>query len=87
VTALVVFPHFDPAEILELAHAGDRLPAGITRHLVRWRALRLNVPIAVLADASRTREQKTAWLDGWVRDKLATRQVRYYEEATVLFDE
>jgi len=87
VTALVVFPHFEPAEILELAQAGDRLPAGITRHLVRWRALRLNVPIELLADATRSREQKGAWLDDWIRDKLATRQVRYYEEATVLFDE
>jgi len=87
VTALVVFPHFEPAEILELANAGDRLPAGITRHLVRWRALRLNVPIDLLADARRTIEDKNRWLHDWVSDKLATRQVRYYEESTVLFDE
>src|SRR5207247_9261032 len=38
VTALVVFPHFEPAEVLELAASGARLPAGITRHVVRWRA-------------------------------------------------
>jgi len=87
VTALVVFPHFAPAEILELAKAGDRLPAGITRHLVRWRALRLNVPIERLADTNHTTEDKNRWLNDWVREKLATRQVRYYEEPTVLFDE
>ena len=87
VTELVVFPHFEPAEILELAHAGDRLPAGITRHLVRWRALRLNVPIDQLADTQLTIEDKNRWLAGWVSEKLATRQVRYYEESTVLFDE
>ncbi len=87
VTALVVFPHFAPAEILELATAGDRLPAGITRHLVRWRALRLNVPIERLADSQQTAEQKNRWLRDWVHEKLATRQVRYYEEPTVLFDE
>jgi len=49
-TTLVVFPHFDPAEVLELAGNGARLPAGITRHLIRWRALRINVPIADLED-------------------------------------
>jgi len=87
VTELVVFPHFAPAEILELAKAGDRLPAGITRHLVRWRALRLNVPIERLADTKQTVEQKNRWLNDWVLEKLATRQVRYYEEPTVLFDE
>ena len=86
-TALVVFPHFESAEILELATVGDRLPGGITRHLVRWRALRLNVPIALLADTRQTLEQKTQWLEQWVSDKLASRQVRHYEEPTVLFDE
>ena len=87
VTELVVFPHFEPAEILELAHAGDRLPAGITRHLVRWRALRLNVPIEQLADARHSLEDKNRWLADWVSERLATRQVRFYEESTVLFDE
>lgn len=87
VTAIVVFPHFEPVEILELATSGARLPAGITRHLIRWRALRLNVPLERLADPGRTLEQKTAWLEGWLRDKVASRQVRFYEEPTVLFDE
>ena len=86
-TALVVFPHFEPAEILDLAKAGDRLPAGITRHLVRWRALRLNVPIERLTDAKHSLEDKNAWLQDWVREKISMRQVRYYEEPTVLFDE
>lgn len=86
VTALMVFPHFEPAEVIELAVGGARLPAGITRHLIRWRALRLNVPIERLASAESS-EAKNAWLEGWLREKLAARQVRYYEEPTVLFDE
>ena len=87
VTALVVFPHFEPAEILELATSGARLPAGITRHLIRWRALRLNIPLDRLADTKCTLEQKNRWLEGWLREKLAQREVRFYEEPTVLFDE
>jgi len=87
VTALVVFPHFAPAEVLELANGGAKLPAGITRHLIRWRALRVNVPLARLADRDQSREAKNAWLDAWLKDRFHRRQVRFYEEPTVLFDE
>lgn len=87
VSALLVFPHFEPAEVVELATGGARLPAGITRHLIRWRALRLNVPIERLADARTDLGEKNRWLEEWLREKLAQRQVRFYEEPTVLFDE
>ncbi len=87
VTAVIVFPHFEPDEILELAMSGARLPAGITRHLIRWRALRVNAPIARLADRTRTLEQKNAWLREWLTERVTTRHVRFYEEPTVLFDE
>ncbi|MBI1796730.1 MAG: ParB N-terminal domain-containing protein [Candidatus Eisenbacteria bacterium] len=87
VTALVVFPHFEPAEVIELATSGARLPAGITRHLIRWRALRVNVPLERLADAGTPIAEKNRWLEGWLNEKLNQRQVRFYEESTVLFDE
>jgi hypothetical protein len=87
VTSLVVFPHFSPDEVVELALSGARVPAGITRHLVRWRALRLNVPIDRLADNSQSLESKNAWLREWVEEKLRQRSVRFYEESTVSFDE
>jgi len=87
VTAVVVFPHFEPVEILELAHSGSRLPAGITRHLIRWRALRLNIPLERLADQGQTLAEKNRWLEDWLKDKVARSEVRHYEEPTVLFDE
>ena len=87
VTALVVFPHFEPAEVIELATRGESMPAGITRHLIRWRALRVNLPVDRLADAARGLEEKNRWLQKWVQEKLAQRQVRFYEEPTVFFDE
>jgi hypothetical protein len=87
VTALVVFPHFDPAEILEVASSGARLPAGITRHVIRWRALRLNLPLSRLADTGQSLEEKNQWLEGWLKEMLSQRHVRFYEEPTVLFDE
>ncbi len=87
VNGLIVFPHFEPAEVLELATAGERLPAGITRHLITWRALRVNVPLEMLAEPHRTLEEKNRWLAGWLEDRLAARRVRFYAEPTVSFDE
>jgi hypothetical protein len=87
VETLVVFPHFQPAEVLELAGSGSRLPAGITRHLIRWRALRINIPLERLADRSQSIEEKNRWLADWLQERWTHRQVRFYEESTVLFDE
>lgn len=85
--ALVVFPHFAPAEVLELAATGEEMPAGITRHLVSWRALRVNLPLEFLADRDTSREEKQGWLKGWMRERVEHGHVRFYEESTVLFDE
>lgn len=87
VTALVIFPRFQPDEILEIATSGARLPAGITRHVIPWRALRVNIPLDVLADPARTLEEKNRWLSTWIAERVAERRVRFYEESTVLFDE
>src|SRR5205823_4314944 len=62
VTSIVVFPRFEPAEIVELASHGSRLPAGITRHVIRWRALRVNIPLERLADGEQSLEDKNRWL-------------------------
>jgi hypothetical protein len=86
-TALMVFPNLAPAEVMELAESGSKLPAGITRHLIRWRALRINVPIARMMDTKTTLDDKNAWLAEMIAAKWAKREVRYYEEPTVMFDE
>jgi len=87
VTVLVVFPHFEPAEVLELATTEARLPAGITRHVIAWRALRVDVPLDRLADARTPLDEKNRWLQDWLTEKLLGRRVRFYQESTVLFDE
>jgi hypothetical protein len=85
-TALIVFPHYERSEIIELARTGARLPAGITRHVIPRRALRLNIPLSVMAE-NRTLAEKNEWLQAWLRKKLANKEVRYYQESTWLFDE
>lgn len=86
VAALVVFPRFAPAEIIDLARVGACLPAGITRHVIPRRALRINLPLTVLSSAASLPE-KNAWLVDWLRQKMASKTVRYYHESTFLFDE
>lgn len=85
-TALVLFPHHEPVEIIVLARDGERLPAGITRHIIARRALRLNYPLSELS-AEYSIEEKNQRLQEWVRTKLAEKKIRYYPESTYLFDE
>ena len=82
-----VFPRFDPSEVIELASAGEHLPAGITRHVIQWRALRVNIPLALCEDRERSIEDKNAWLQGWLAERWSQGNVRFYEEPTVMFDE
>jgi hypothetical protein len=86
VAALVVFPRFTPAEIIDLARVGACLPAGITRHVIPRRALRINLPLTVLSSGASLPE-KNAWLVDWLKQKMAFKTVRYYHESTFLFDE
>ncbi len=87
VTAIVVFPHYTPVEIMALAREDQFLPTGITRHVIPGRALHVNAPLAVLADQAQSLEGKNRWLEQWIKERLAGHGVRFYQESTFLFDE
>ncbi|HEV2438849.1 MAG TPA: hypothetical protein VGX97_02150 [bacterium] len=84
--ALVLFRRFEKSEILDLAVEGGRLPAGITRHVIPGRALRVNTPLAWLADGTAAAAKQAA-LDAQLRQRSQAHGVRYYAEPTFLFDE
>jgi hypothetical protein len=84
--ALLIFPRLTPEQILTLAVEGRTVPAGITRFIVPGRILRLNAPLDRLASGEPL-DVKRRWLADLLRAKLASRQVRYYEEPVVLLDE
>jgi hypothetical protein len=69
-----------------LARAEAVLPAGITRHIIPGRALRVNAPLDLMSDG-RPLDEKQAWLDAWVSRHRSSHGVRYYAEPTFLFDE
>lgn len=86
VAATIIYPPFQPADIVYLASNSAKLPTGITRHIIPHRALRVNVDLEFLAE-NRPVAEKNEWLQGWLRRKLQNKEVRYYEEPTFLFDE
>lgn len=85
-SAVIVFPRFEPPEIIDLARTGVMLPAGITRHVLPLRALRLNYPMDVLR-GDLPLSQKQAHLSEWIHERVQSRRVRTYAEPTVMFDE
>ncbi|MFQ5594381.1 MAG: ParB N-terminal domain-containing protein [Anaerolineae bacterium] len=86
VAATIVYPPFQPADILHLASNSAKLPTGVTRHIIPRRALRVNIDLEFLAE-DRPLAEKNEWLQTWLRQKLQNKEVRYYEEPTFLFDE
>lgn len=86
VGVVVVFPTFSKDEILEVADTTAKLPAGITRHVIAGRALRVNVPLEVLSAATSVGE-KDRWLRARIHELLLDDRIRYYPEASFLFDE
>src|SRR5258708_30389930 len=85
--AIVVFPHYQPVEILVAARNGVHLPPGISRHIIRGRAMRLHYPQETLRENGESLEDKNAELQSWIQARLAEKRVRYYAEPTYLFDE
>ena len=85
-TALFIYPRFEVKFVLDLAGQGHVLPTGLTRFTVSPRALHLNYPLHELS-SGKPLEYKTAYLHHWVQERIKHKNVRYYAEATFLYDE
>ncbi len=86
-TALVVFPRYEPAELLFAAREQILLPPGISRHIIHGRAMRLLYPIETLKDEATSLDAKNAALQNWLQERLERRAVRFYAEACYMFDD
>jgi hypothetical protein len=85
-TALFIYPKMEIEFVLDLTGQGHILPAGLTRFTVSPRALHLNYPLHELS-SGKPLEYKTAYLTHWVQERIKNKNVRYYAEATFLYDE
>lgn len=84
--AVVVFPVFSVEQVIQLANAGRRLPAGITRFIVPGRILRVNLDLEILRSEQSIRE-KNRWLHQQLLEKQKNGQIRFYAEPVYLLDE
>jgi hypothetical protein len=85
--AIIVFPRYEPVEIVVAARDHAYLPPGITRHVIHGRAMRLHYPLEAFTANGDTLEQKNLALKRWIQERSAQKRVRYYAEASYLFDE
>jgi len=85
-TALVIFPRFDIGSVLKLAGKRSLLPTGVTRFTVSPRALHLNYPLHELS-SGKPLAYKETFLQEWLQERAKNKSVRYYAEATFLYDE
>ncbi len=84
--AIAVFPQFAPNDVFDAAAAGNFLPAGLTRFVIPGRILRLNAELARLK-VDESLENKRAWFDAFISNRLAQSRLRYYQEPVILLDE
>ena len=73
---------------MALSKNGIKLPAGVTRFVLALRALRalrVNYPLQHLRDSAAISEAQST--HAWFQRRVNGRGVRYYAEATYLFDE
>ncbi len=85
--AIVVFPHYEPVEIIVAARDGALLPPGVSRHIIKGRAMRLNYPLDAFRANGETLDEKNRQLQLWIQERVAEKRVRYYAEPMYLFDE
>ena len=85
--AIMVFPHYQPAEIMVAARDGLLLPPGISRHVIQGRAMRLHYPLDEFRASHESLAAKNDKLRVWMQERNAQKRVRYYAESTYLFDE
>lgn len=84
--AVAEFPTLTIDDVMNAAVNNDLLPAGITRFLVPERALRLNVPLTLLA-SDRSAEEKQLDLDQMLERRANDGRIRRYEEAVFILDD
>lgn len=85
-SGLLILPPFRIDQVLHVVRQGQLMPPGSTRFTISPRALHLNYPLSELA-AEVTLAEKNADLQRWMQGRLSEKRVRYYAEATFLFDE
>lgn len=85
-SGLLLFPPYRLEDVIYMAGRNHLMPTGTTRFTVSPRALQLNYPLPAL-QADQSLAAKNEALQRWIQARVAEKRVRYYAEATFVFDE
>ncbi len=85
-SGLVIFPPFEISQVIEMAGKGELFPPGCTRFSISPRVLHINYSLEALR-APKTAAEKNRELQIWLQNRCEQKAIRYYTEATFLFDE
>lgn len=83
---MFVFPEFSKEDIIIIAGLKQKLPAGISRHMIPNRVLHIKILIdALMTDVNL--DKRNEELEKYVQYKIDTKKVRLYREPILIFDE
>jgi hypothetical protein len=83
---LIEFPKFSKKQIMRISKNKDKLPSGISRHILDNRVLHVRYDINKLKD-DKNIEFKKSELDRYLLSKIDNNKVRQYRESVIVFDE
>jgi L-serine kinase (ATP) / ParB family transcriptional regulator, heme-responsive regulator len=83
---LIEFPCFTKKQIVEIANNHDRVPAGITRHILENRVLHVRYELEKLKDEKQLVKLQNE-LEKNLLNKIDKNKVRQYRESVIVFDE
>jgi hypothetical protein len=83
---LFVYPDFQKEHIVKISQLSQKLPAGITRHLIPNRVLRIKYEIDELKSDNNL-EKRNDELNKLIENKVESKKVRLYKEPILIFDE
>lgn len=83
---LAEFPKFGKKKILKVANGINKIPAGITRHILVNRVLHIKYDLELLLD-DKDIGDKNRKLNEYLIEKIDNNKVRQYTESVIVFDE
>lgn len=83
---LIVYPDFKKEDIIKISHLKQKLPAGISRHLIPNRVLHIKILIEALR-SDENLDKRNEELQKHIQYKIDTKKVRLYREPLLIFDE
>lgn len=83
---LFVYPMFKKQHIVKIAGSQNKVPAGITRHLLPNRVLQVKFEIEKLMPGNNL-DERNAELDEFIKQKIEMKKARLYKEPLLILDE